>query len=788
MAQMCSFATISIAVLCVLRLEINGELCKRMYFGHGREVEMPFVQLEGIYVFQNNDSTGHPLFKHEQRNYYFQYHSSTNQMYFTNTSNGHDTSAKFFMGVLASMERRFSLSNWEDLISDNIYPFQSFITKWYYYNGASSVSAGSLGKWQAYLKCVPEDVFKCSSGQLFFNTTITSNGQQTLHSHTTENFSLISGVYINFRQVYKHSKHKNWFLFYHSNVWTVGPDYNNASGYLRAVGNPLRPEFLQTNWEYWNGKWVYFKQPVGLKCRGLNRKHNNGSVITCADSNPCQNNGRCMDISLTNETVCICPDAFKGPTCSTPVRSCGGAYKPSVSVLSYHVNGRKVNDFATVFCATGYSPRSCLQQCQYNGIKSSWTQQCCKITWSSWSSTRRRSYRSSRRRSKRRVEWLLYLFVFVVILQILVPAAHVIFAIYRDKSESRTLSIDAYIALVLWLTYYSLCTCTRCTKYARELSYFLTMSIVMVISSYLCIFAESFFSTEKKYISNILQDGSAMDFVNTLKRKRVERNMMVECWHMETRTRTVYYTDSNGNQQSRVETYQEMVVTYRENNPFLYGNCEDISDPEGPKINRKGVTRLKLLKDVECGDDETEDKFNEMKQEMVTRNEHRDANITFSLEDTIPGFEKRICAYADTSQKAWWMNLSCYWLSTVFLCSWPFRIMFNWKTTKAEYTIKKRLFIGSPPARLSAPPSAPNLPQHGLHGFVNIVALNGVSYDGANVNLLPAPQGCPPPYPTTNDQVSPPVYNQYPPVSGDSFAVISPDAPPPDYNMAARTF
>eukprot|EP00794_Sanderia_malayensis_P013883 gene13883-15331_t len=341
MARMCSFATISIAVLCVLGLEINGELCKRMYFGHGRQVEMPFVQLEGVYVFQNNDSTGHPLFKHEQRNYYFQYHSPTNKMYFTNTSNGHDTSAKFFMGLLASMESRFSLSNWENFISNNIYPFQSFIRNWYYYNGASSLSDGSLGKWQAYLKCVPEDVFKCSSGQLFFNTTITSNGQQTLHNHTTDYFSLISGVYINFRQVYKHNKQNNWFLFYQSNVWTVGPDYNKASGYLKAVGNPLRPEFLQTNWEYWNGKWVYFKQPVGLKCRGLNRKHNNGSVITCADSNPCQNNGRCMDISLTNETVCICPDAFKGPTCSTPVRSCGGAYTPSVSVLSYHVNGRK---------------------------------------------------------------------------------------------------------------------------------------------------------------------------------------------------------------------------------------------------------------------------------------------------------------------------------------------------------------------------------------------------------------------------------------------------------------
>eukprot|EP00794_Sanderia_malayensis_P013882 gene13882-15330_t len=314
----------------------------------------------------------------------------------------------------------------------------------------------------------------------------------------------------------------------------------------------------------------------------------------------------------------------------------------------------------------------------------------------------------------------------------------------------------------------------------------------MIVLSYLYILVESCLSAENKYISNILQGESAIGLVNTLKRRRVLRYMKVVCWHLETRTRTVYYIDSNGNQRSRTETYQEVVVTYTENNPFPYGNCEDISDPEGPKIDRKGVTRLKLLKDVECGDDETEDKFNEMKQEMITRNERRDANITFSFEDTIPGFEKRICAYADASQKAWWINLSCYWLSTVFLCSWPFRIMFNWKTTKAEYTIKKRLFISSPPARLSAPLSAPDLPQHGLHGFVNIVAHNEVSYDGTKVNLLPAPQGCPPPHPTAKDQVPPPhpaVYNQYPPApgNGNSFAGIPPDGPPPDYNIAPQT-
>eukprot|EP00794_Sanderia_malayensis_P013878 gene13878-15326_t len=340
-----------------------------------------------------------------------------------------------------------------------------------------------------------------------------------------------------------------------------------------------------------------------------------------------------------------------------------------------------------------------------------------------------------------------FLLPVVCILQIMIPLMHIYVCKCRQKSKCRTLSMHAYITFVLWLTYCSVCSYTHCTQYGQVLSDFLIMSIVMIIASYVYILFESCGSAEYQIIHELPQDESIMDVVNSLKRKRVERNMIVECWHMETRPRSVDDTDSNGDAKSKTETYQEKVVTYRENKPFLYDNCEDMSYPEeGLQFHRKGVACLKLLKDVECGDDETMDRFNEMKQEMITRNERRDANITFSFEDTIPGFEKRICAYADTNQKAWWMNLSCYWLSTVFLCSWPFRVMFNWKTTKAEYTIKKRLFISSPPEGLSTPWLAPDLPRNGSE---DAAAQAGVLYDGVSVNLPSAPFDCPPPSSTT---------------------------------------
>ena len=55
------------------------------------------------------------------------------------------------------------------------------------------------------------------------------------------------------------------------------------------------------------------------------------------------------------------------------------------------------------------------------------------------------------------------------------------------------------------------------------------------------------------YLSTLFQD---------LRKAQPGVLWMVTCYHYETRTRTVYYTDSNGNRKSRIETYQEKVVTY----------------------------------------------------------------------------------------------------------------------------------------------------------------------------------------------------------------------------------
>ena len=59
-------------------------------------------------------------------------------------------------------------------------------------------------------------------------------------------------------------------------------------------------------------------------------------------------------------------------------------------------------------------------------------------------------------------------------------------------------------------------------------------------------------------------------FIQVLRRAQPVIMWFVECYHYETRTRTVYYTDANGNQTSRLETYQEMVVTHSESEVSIF--------------------------------------------------------------------------------------------------------------------------------------------------------------------------------------------------------------------------
>ena len=695
--------------MCLILFQIGfastNKLCKRILFNHGDEIKMPYVQFEGIYRTYTQ-ANGYPVFKHEQRNYYIEFVTANTDILLAFTTLISSNSRRSYAGLKAKMTNEFKSAAWVDQITDPSRPFQRFISRWEYYDWQTKTHI-LIGVTDVSLTCVPVDIFRCSSKRIYFNTTFTNaqNGM-ALHNYLTDYFEELSGGYNdykNYRKKYRHSRQSHWILYYESPYWKVRNDQSLLNrAFLRAKDSCFRPEYITAHWEHLDGYWKNFTYPAGIRCRGFMQYDGNGKVKSCSQSDPCLNGGICVNSLLTNETICRCSESQMGLKCNQTQKRCSKYYFDSTSVENVIIYGLETSNFASVFCRENYNPQYFLSQCITSGLSSSWSPRLgCTL------SQLKVSYKSPHmaRRSLLGTEQAGKSFNFddypvvrplllaiVILTQLLLPSIHAVIAMNGKNSGLRILSIHAFIAYICWWTYNLSCRAASCENHGKILEDFIVMGIVMIPLTYIFMFIESFWSEERQYLSSMLTDVSVVDFVTRLRRTDSKRDMLIECYHWETRTRTVSYTDANGNTQLRTETYQEIVITYTEGQVFPVRYTKDVSDPEGLRFDSNGVTRLRLTQDVQCGDEETKDKFNQMRQKMIDDNKHRDVLINFTYSDVIDGFKERMCAYTDLKYRPWWMNSVVFWVSALFGLNWIFRIIFNWRTKKCEYTIKKLIY------------------------------------------------------------------------------------------------
>ncbi|KAL9964272.1 hypothetical protein ACROYT_G027890 [Oculina patagonica] len=142
----------------------------------------------------------------------------------------------------------------------------------------------------------------------------------------------------------------------------------------------------------------------------------------------------------------------------------------------------------------------------------------------------------------------------------------------RNASLWRLISMDLYVSFYLWLIYVVGCEVSHCTTYGSVFEMLRIFAIAMLCLSPVIVFIESCFSHELDYLKNIMADETAWGYIQRMQKVPPRINMFVECYHYETRTRVVYYTDANGNQQSRTETYTEKVVTFVDQDEFTFGS------------------------------------------------------------------------------------------------------------------------------------------------------------------------------------------------------------------------
>ena len=270
---------------------------------------------------------------------------------------------------------------------------------------------------------------------------------------------------------------------------------------------------------------------------------------------------------------------------------------------------------------------------------------------------------------------------------------------YRNASLCRLISMDMFFSFYLWLIYFVGCDVSQCTKYGSVFEILRTFAIVMIGLSPVIVLLESAFSHELDYLKNIMEDETAWDYIQRMHEVPPRINMVVECYHYETRTRVVYYTDANGNQRSRTETYTEKVVTYVDTDLFSFGSWLDVSKKEMPALSTEALTRVKIDPSILFGDQETAEDYERQVAEMLERNRHRDVYTDYSSSKEIPGLKKRISAYVDLRVKPFWIRPLFFWIATLLLMTWPYRWLFRAKTAKTYYTLKKKMYKSATPPR-----------------------------------------------------------------------------------------
>ena len=123
---------------------------------------------------------------------------------------------------------------------------------------------------------------------------------------------------------------------------------------------------------------------------------------------------------------------------------------------------------------------------------------------------------------------------------------------------------------------------------------------VMIPLGYFIILIESEVCGEMQYLKNLGDVSNSASVVRQMRSKRPLITFHVQCYHYETRYRTVYTTktDSQGRShtETRQESYQERVNTHRASSVYKFDHFEDVSNDKLDGVRTEGVTRIHLLK------------------------------------------------------------------------------------------------------------------------------------------------------------------------------------------------
>jgi len=187
-----------------------------------------------------------------------------------------------------------------------------------------------------------------------------------------------------------------------------------------------------------------------------------------------------------------------------------------------------------------------------------------------------------------------------------------------------------------------------------------------------------------KYLRNLDLTQDLKTHIQTIKNTEPTMTYKCECYHFETRSRTV-----NG----KTQTYRIRVTSFRGQENFLFSKCVDNSSEVDDDVGNYSVVRLKCTSTYQWGDFQTKNEFDRRKIEFDNRYRHRDTYYHSYFRYNLNGYQQRMLCVVDVNRVSPNLSYCCYNVFSFFLCgSYPYRMWLEKKSIKTHFNVDKIIY------------------------------------------------------------------------------------------------
>ena len=245
----------------------------------------------------------------------------------------------------------------------------------------------------------------------------------------------------------------------------------------------------------------------------------------------------------------------------------------------------------------------------------------------------------------------------------------------KDKYPEKTDSIGAPYYISSWTE--------------NKLSVTAIPAICIFFASYIAYIITESCTSSLKYLKKKKTDTNMYKIMEQLFYGHPIIKLRCECYHYETHTE--YYTDANGNRQSRSVTVP--VVTHTDSEIIPYHSARDISgkfvlDTARGILLQKDYIKLKLKLIIDFADAISYSDYAKAKAEFEDRNRNYDLHMIVYEEKTLPGFnEYNLVLIGDNGSRC--VNSCWYIIFTILTLAQYYKWYLDSKCVHQSFTIIK---------------------------------------------------------------------------------------------------